>query len=518
PTPEPAPARKQSRIVEKELSEPALPELRPAGPYTLPPLSLLTAPAAKPRRNQAEIQKNIEILETTLEQFGVEANVVEVATGPSLTRFEIQLGPGIRVNKITQLADNIAMSLSAHHVRVEAPIPGKAAIGVEVPNPNRTAVTLREMCDSLEFHQNEGLIMALGKDVAGEAEYGDLTKMPHLLIGGATNSGKSIGLAAIIMSLILRHTPKEVRMVMIDPKRVELSLFDGIPHLMYPVVKDTSEAPGVLRAIVREMERRYEQIEERGVRNIDGWNKKVDREERLPYIVVIVDELADLMMQARAEVEAPIIRIGQKARAVGIHMILATQRPSVDVITGLMKANIPSRIAFSVGSQVDSRTILDSGGAERLMGRGDMLFRPVDGGRMTRIQGCYVSEQEIEDVCRHWKMQEKPLYTLNPIQAAIEEKEGEFREQAASDPLWEEVVNWVVERGEASTSMIQRRFSIGFQRASRLLDMMEERGVVGPREGPRPRQVLIDITQIDMILGRSSNLPPVPPGEYVGDD
>lgn len=447
------------------------------------------------------MQRNIVTLERTLEEFNIDANVVEVATGPTITRYEIQLGPGIRVGRITALADNIAMNLAASHVRVEAPIPGKAAIGVEVPNAQPSMVTLREVCSMREFTEHPSrLCVALGQDVSGVNRYADLTKMPHLLIGGATNSGKSIGLATIITSLLMRNTPKDLKMVMIDPKRVELSLFDGIPHLMCPVVKDVKEAPGVLRAVWREMDIRYDRMSERGVRNIDGWNEKASFAEKMPYIVVIIDELADLMIQAAAEVETSICRLAQLARAVGIHLVIATQRPSVDVITGTIKANIASRVAFAVSSQIDSRTILDQSGAERLVGRGDMLFLPIDASKPLRIQGCYVSEREIESVCNHWKAQEKPQYVLNPIDLAAKEKREQGDNEATDDPLWEDTVRWVAEKGQASTSMLQRRFSIGFQRASRLLDMMEERGIVGPRDGPRPRELLMDIMQVESML------------------
>lgn len=487
----------------------------PRDGYQLPPLSLLVEPGGKSKRDPKEIQRNIEVLEDTLEQFNIEANVVEVAHGPTITRYEVQLGPGIRVNRITALADNIAMGLAASHVRVEAPIPGKSAIGVEVPNAQRVMVTLREMVDTLEFHdQNSRLTVALGKDVSGTHKYTDLTKMPHLLVGGATNSGKSICLGTIIMSLILRLSPRELRLVMIDPKRVEMTFFEGLPHLMCPVVKDVKEAPGVLRAVVREMDRRYERFSEAGVRNIDGWNAKFGPDEKLSYIVVIVDELADLMIQAAAEVETSICRLAQLARATGIHLVIATQRPSVDVITGTIKNNISSRIAFAVSSQIDSRTILDQAGAEKLIGKGDMLFLPIDATKATRVQGCYVSEKEIEDVCDFWRAQEKPHYVLNPVQIVIEEKEAEMREQE-DDPLWAQAVRFVVERGEASTSMIQRKFSIGFQRASRLLDMMEERGVVGQRDGPRPRQVLVDPVRAELLLGNTAYLTEM--GEGSGD-
>ena len=487
--------------------------------YTLPPMSLLAEPIARTKRSKDEMQKNIETLESTLEQFGIEANVVEVANGPTITRYELQLGPGIRVNRITALGDNIAMNLAASHVRVEAPIPGKAAIGVEVPNSVRATVTLREMCESLEFHSSElKLGVALGKDVSGTPQYADLTRMPHLLVAGATNSGKSICLSTIIMSLVLRHTPKEVRLVMIDPKRVELALFEGLPHLMCPVVKDVKEAAGVLRAVVREMERRIERFSDAQVRNIDGWNTKADISEKLPYIVVILDEMADLMVQAQAEVETSIMRLAQLARATGIHLVLATQRPSVDVITGTVKNNIPSRIAFAVSSQIDSRTILDQGGGEKLIGRGDMLFLPIDQNKPMRIQGCYVSEKEIEAVCDFWRAQERPVYVLNPVQMAIEDKESSMKEEEQSDALWEEAVRFVVSRGEASTSMLQRKFSIGFQRASRLLDLMESRQIVGTRDGPRPREVLLDAMQVETMFGNTQYMDPLPEGEYIDED
>jgi S-DNA-T family DNA segregation ATPase FtsK/SpoIIIE len=295
---------------------------------------------------------------------------------------------------------------------------------------------------------------------------------------------------------------------MIDPKRVELTFFDGLPHMMCPVVKDIKEAPGVLRAVWREMDRRYDRFSEAGVRNIDGWNEKASFQDKLPYIVVVIDELADLMMQSAAEVETAICRLAQLARATGIHLVIATQRPSVDVITGTIKANIASRVAFAVGSHIDSRTILDQAGAEKLVGKGDMLFLPIEATKPIRIQGCYVSEKEIEAVCHFWRQQEKPHYVLNPVQIAIDDREAEMKEEE-SDPLWQEGVLWVVERGQASTSMLQRKFSIGFQRASRLLDLMEERGIVGPRDGPRPREVLIDIIEAERLFGKIPFDPPL---------
>lgn len=493
----------RTKPIVRELDQ-TTPELRTSvgkEGYILPGLDLLSPPVEHAKRSPQEMQRNIETLEGTLEQFGIEANVVEVATGPTVTRYEIQLGPGIRVARIVALADNIAMDLAASQVRVEAPIPGKAAIGVEVPNSKPSPVNLREVIDSKEFWEHPSrLAIALGQDVSGANKYADLTRMPHLLIGGATNSGKSIGLAALITSLLMRNTPKDVRLVMIDPKRVELTFFDGIPHLMCPVIKDIKEAPGVLRAVWREMDRRYSQLSEHGVRNIDGWNAQASFQDKMPYIVVVIDELADLMIAAKAEVETTIVRLAQLARAVGIHLVIATQRPSVDVITGTIKANIPSRIAFAVSSQIDSRTILDEKGADDLIGRGDMLFKPIDANKPIRVQGCYVAEREIESICNFWRAQETPVYSITPEEESGEERgHGDFSD--TGDALWEDAVRWVVERGQASTSMMQRRFSIGFQRASRLLDMMEERGIVGPRDGPRPREVLVGLSDLDSLFG-----------------
>lgn len=497
-----APPKKAKKEEEAPALDPDLAE--PKEGYALPPIGLLAEALLQPQRAAAETQKQIETLQNTLEQFGIEAEVVEVATGPTITRYEVSLGPGVKVSRITALADNIAMDLAASQVRVEAPIPGKAAIGVEVPNITTSTVTLRELCDDPVFRNHPSrLCIALGKDVSGVSKYADLTKMPHLLIGGATNSGKSIGLATLITSLLMRNTPKDVRLVMIDPKRVELTLFDRIPHLMCPVIKDVKEAAGVLRAVWREMDRRYDLFSENGCRNIDGWNAQASFQDRMPYIVVVIDELADLMLQCGAEVETVIVRLAQLARAVGIHMVIATQRPSVDVITGLIKANIPSRIAFSVASYIDSRTILDMKGAEALIGKGDMLYKPIDAMKPMRVQGCYVSEKEIAAICKHWREQQAPEYTIEPIESDgsigdAKKEGGDFGEE--TDPLWEDAVRWAVDRGQASTSMLQRKFSIGFQRASRLLDMMEERQIVGPRDGPRPRDVLVNPLEVDALF------------------
>ncbi|MCL6476686.1 MAG: DNA translocase FtsK [Firmicutes bacterium] len=504
----PAPKRSSNLIeaVQQRLARESTPAVAPLNgemveEYEYPPLSLLKEPAPPPKRIQAELSEKIRILEQTLDEFGIGANVVEIAHGPTVTRYEVQLAPGIKVSKIVSLADNLAMALAAIDVRVEAPIPGKSAIGVEVPNDNPRIVTLREVIDTDEFRNAPSLLtFALGKDVGNENRYADLAKMPHLLIGGATNSGKSMCLNALIASILYRATPREVKFIMIDPKRVELSLFDGIPHLMCPVVKDVKQASGILRAAIKEMERRYDLFSRTGVRNIDGYNSRVGEEEKLPYVVIVVDELADLMMQAAAEVETSICRLAQLARATGIHLVIATQRPSVDVITGTIKANISSRIAFAVSSQVDSRTILDMAGAERLIGRGDMLFLPIDASKPTRIQGCYISEQEVEALVKFLKQQGVPEYTLTPIDSGFSTRDD--IEEEDEDELFEPAVRLVVMNGHASTSLLQRRFKIGYTRAARLIDMMEKRGIVGPLDGAKPREILITRDEMEAMFQR----------------
>jgi len=470
--------------------------------FQLPPITLLKEPAPPLKRAQAELNYKIDIIEHTLEDFKIEADVVEVSHGPTVTRYEIQLAPGIKVNKIVSLADNLAMALAAIDVRVEAPIPGKSAIGVEVPNSNPAIVTLREVIDTEQFwNAPSKLTFALGKDVAGEPRLADLTQMPHMLVAGATNAGKSVCLNSLIASLLFRATPRELRFILIDPKRVELSLFDGIPHLCAPAVRDIRQATGIFRAALKEMERRYDFFVRTGARNFDIYNEKVKPEERLPYIVIVVDELADLMMQAGPEVEFAICRLAQLARATGIHLVIATQRPSVDIITGTIKANISSRIAFAMNSQVDSRTILDMGGAERLIGRGDMLFKPIDAAKPVRVQGCLISEREIEALVEYLKDQESPDYTMEPVQ--IGELSGDAGlDDALSDKVYEPAVRLVVTSGYASTSMIQRRFKIGYTRAARLVDAMEQQGIVGPLDGAKPRDVLIGREELDRIFSR----------------
>jgi S-DNA-T family DNA segregation ATPase FtsK/SpoIIIE len=495
------------------------------GDFQLPPTTLLDEPPPPPPRVESELKNNIEIIERTLEEFKVQANVVEIACGPTVARYEIQLAPGIKVNKIVGLADNLAMQLAAIDVRVEAPIPGKAAIGVEVPNKNRGIVALREIVESKPFVEaSSKLTFALGKDVAGRPIVADLAKMPHMLVGGATNAGKSIGLNALIASLLFRATPDDIKFVLIDPKRVELSLFDGIPHLACPVVKDVKQAASVFRAVVQEMEKRYELFARSSVRNIDGYNERVLESERLPYMVVVVDELADLMMQAAAEVEASIQRLTQLARATGIHCVIATQRPSVDVITGVIKANISSRMAFACSSHHDSKTILDQKGAERLVGRGDMLFLPIDAAKPTRIQGCYVSEREIEGLCEFLKAQRKPLYTIQPGAISGDGHGGGGFDDAFADEFYEPSVRFVVTSGYCSTSMLQRKYKIGYTRAARIVDAMEQAGIVGPLDGAKPRQVLVAKEDLDAVLSGKMDLPfdedydeddDVPPAEVV---
>lgn len=491
---------KSSKIRVDDPEEPAVASVE-EGEYILPPTTLLNPPPPPPVRVEAELNSNIETIERTLKEFKVPATVVEIAVGPTVARYEIQLAPGIKVSKITQLADNLAMQLEANSVRVEAPIPGKAAIGVEVPNQTRGLVGLRELVESKPFQEGKSkLTFALGKDVAGEPFVANLERMPHMLIGGATNAGKSVCLNALIASLLFRATPDELKFVMIDPKRVELTLFDGIPHLACPVVKDVKVAAGILRSVVQEMEHRYQIFERVTVRNLASYNEKVPKEERLPFIVVVVDELCDLMMQCAAEVEGNITRLAQLARATGIHLVIATQRPSVDVITGVIKANISSRIAFAVSSHHDSRTILDSKGAERLLGSGDMLFLPIDANKPARIQGCYVSEKEIEAVVEFIKNQRRPTYTLTPSSVGGEGGMNGEDDKTFADEYYEPSVRYVVGTGYCSTSMLQRKFKIGYTRAARIVDAMEMQGIVGALDGAKPRQVLVSKHEVESIL------------------
>jgi DNA segregation ATPase FtsK/SpoIIIE, S-DNA-T family len=434
-------------------------------------------------------------LEDTLKSFGVEARVINVSRGPAVTRYELQPSPGVKVSKIVNLSDDISLNLAASGVRIEAPIPGKAAVGIEVPNKDVTAVFLREVIESDEFSQFQSkLSFAVGKDISGENIVADIAKMPHLLIAGATGAGKSVCINSLIISLLYKASPDEVKLLMVDPKVVELGVYNGIPHLLIPVVTDPKKAAGALNWAVQEMVNRYKLFAEKGVRDIKGYNamlKSSGEEGKLPQIVIIIDELADLMMVAPNDVEDAICRLAQMARAAGMHLVIATQRPSVDVITGIIKANIPSRISFAVTSQVDSRTILDMAGAEKLLGKGDMLFYPVGEPKPIRIKGAFVSEKEVENVVEHVKSLGSAEYDENIIEEINSENEPQEKDPGDNDELLPQAIEMVVESGQASVSLIQRKFKVGYARAARIVDQMEERGVVGGYEGSKPRQVLM---------------------------
>ncbi|PLT34543.1 DNA translocase FtsK [Bacillus sp. V5-8f] len=464
--------------------------------YALPSLSLLSQPKKADQSGEYRlINENAAKLERTFHSFGVKAKVTQVHLGPAVTKYEVHPDVGVKVSRIVSLADDLALALAAKDIRIEAPIPGKSAIGIEVPNSDIAMVSLREVLEAKEYIKPEAkLQIGLGRNISGEAVLAELNKMPHLLVAGATGSGKSVCINGIITSILMRAKPHEVKMMMIDPKMVELNVYNGIPHLLAPVVTDAKKASQALKKVVSEMERRYELFSHTGTRNIEGYNDHVtrhnmeenDKQPLLPYIVVIVDELADLMMVASSDVEDAITRLAQMARAAGIHLIIATQRPSVDVITGVIKANIPSRIAFSVSSMTDSRTILDMGGAEKLLGRGDMLFLPVGASKPVRVQGAFLSDQEVEDVVNYVISQQKAQYNEEMIPDETSEAVGEV-----DDDLYEEAVQLIIEMQTASVSMLQRRFRIGYTRAARLIDEMEARGVVGPYEGSKPRNVLV---------------------------
>ena len=457
--------------------------------YNLPPLSLLRKNSGKQRGFcEKELLDNAQTLENTLKSFGLEAKVIQVNCGPTITRFEIQPSPGIKVSRIMSLADDIALSLAASDVRIEAPIPGKAAVGIEVPNKKKSLVLMRDVLESTDFVKSPSkLSIALGMDIDGNPKVADLTEMPHLLIAGATGSGKSVCIKTIISSILFKAHPNEVKLMMIDPKVVELAIFDGIPHLLTPVVTDAKKAAAALSWMVGEMERRYQLFAEEGVRDIARYNELYN-DKPMPKIVVIIDELADLMMVAPRDVEDCICRLAQMARAAGIHLVVATQRPSVDVITGLIKANIPSRISFAVSSQVDSRTILDISGAEKLLGKGDMLFYPVGAPKPVRIQGAYITEEEVEKLINYCKKQKEPAYEKN---LSDFNEVGVDKSHEETDELFEEAVKVVLDSGQASISMLQRRLRIGYARAARLIDEMEQRGIVGGYEGTKPREILI---------------------------
>ncbi|WP_027307488.1 DNA translocase FtsK [Caloramator sp. ALD01] len=471
--------------------------------YKFPPLELLYENKYKGQlQDKKELLQNAKLLEDTLNSFGVDAKVIQVNRGPSVTRYEIQPNAGVKVSRIVNLADDIALNLAASSVRIEAPIPGKSAVGIEVPNKEVVPVTLREVLESREFIEfKSNLSFALGKDITGKCIVTDLSKMPHLLIAGATGSGKSVCINTLITSIIYKSSPNDVKMLLIDPKVVELSVYNGIPHLLIPVVTEPKKAASALYWAVNEMTQRYKLFAENNVRNIEGYNKlmeDIDSTKKLPQIVIIIDELADLMMVSPNDVEDAICRLAQIARAAGMHLVIATQRPSVDVITGVIKANIPSRIAFAVSSQVDSRTILDMAGAEKLLGRGDMLFMPIGESKPIRIQGAFISDKEVENIVSYLKNNSSTDYKeeiIDDIEKNINSSSdgnGEFE-----DELLDEAINIAVESGQVSASMLQRRLRIGFNRAARLIEEMELRGIIGKQEGSKPRQVLISKQDVE---------------------
>lgn len=481
------------------------------GKFLLPNISLLEKSNNSTNKiNQKSINKNILILQKTLESFGVKGKVVQVSCGPSITRYEFQPAPGVKVSKVVNLADDIALSLASSDVRIEAPIPGKAAIGIEIPNREISTVSLRDVVESEEFNSSSSyLTVALGKDIAGKPIVTRLEKMPHLLIAGATGSGKSVCMNALITSILFKAKPSEVKFIMVDPKMVELTTYNGIPHLISPVVTDPKKAASALRWAVHEMETRYERFAAAGVKDIVRYNELLkesndaeeiqDNDKFMPYIVVLIDELADLMMIAPADVEDAICRLAQMARAAGIHLVIATQRPSVDVITGIIKANIPSRIAFAVSSQTDSRTILDMSGAEKLLGRGDMLFYPTSLPKPIRLQGVFVSDPEVERIVEFLKKQATPEYVDDIVNQEVLESEKEADEE---DELIPEAAKLFLETGQASISSLQRRFRIGYNRAARIVDIMERKGIVGGHEGSKPRKVLITVQDYERLFGK----------------
>ncbi|MFD2613065.1 FtsK/SpoIIIE family DNA translocase [Paenibacillus gansuensis] len=473
---------------------------RPAKkPYQLPPFHLLSKGAAFGKgADSSDYMGTARKLEATLESFGVRAKVLEVVKGPSVTRYEIQPDTGVKVSRIVSLTDDIALALAAKDIRMEAPIPGKSAIGIEVPNSEVSVVTMREVMESGAFQEaGSKMSITLGRDISGQPIVGNLARMPHLLVAGATGSGKSVCINGIITSILYKAKPEEVKFLMVDPKMVELNVYNGIPHLLAPVVTDPRRASLALKKIVVEMEKRYEMFSKSGTRNIEGYNAMLASKgniDLLPYIVVIVDELADLMMVAANDVEDAICRLAQMARAAGIHLIIATQRPSVDVITGVIKANIPSRIAFGVSSQVDSRTILDMVGAEKLLGRGDMLYLPMGASKPIRVQGAFLSDQEVEAVVNFCRDQEQAEYNEELVPEVEDKPEDEGE---PLDELFDQAVQIILEAKQASVSLLQRRMRIGYTRAARLIDTMEAKGVVGPYEGSKPREVLLSMEQYE---------------------
>ena len=486
----------EERIFDRDYQEPKQkPEV---DRYQVPPLSLLSDSYAEEKTDtKLNIEENIKILESTFTNFGINAKVVGVIQGPTVTRYEIHPAPGVKISKITNLSNDIALSFAVASVRIEAPIPGKNAVGIEVPNRKRINVYLKEILQSSEFQNGKYKIpIALGIDIGGKPIITDLSELPHLLIAGATGSGKSVCINNIILSIIYKLSPKTVKFIMIDPKRVELNIYNGIPHLLIPIITDISQAIKVLNWVISEMEKRFKIFAEAGVRNLDGYNEYVrninNDTEPLPYIIIVIDELADLMLSSPVKAEESLCRLAQMTRATGIHLIIATQRPSVDIITGSIKVNFPSRIAFAVSTQVDSRTILDLNGAEKLLGNGDMLFSPVGASKPIRAQGAFVVEKEIRNVVSYlMKYSPSPEYE----QEVLEYKKSKYllreREEGEEDELFNEAVSIIINSKQASISILQRKLRIGYTRAARLIDVMEKRGIVGPYDGRNPRKILI---------------------------
>ena len=480
--------------------------------YKLPSINLLEKPAAKnkidTKENEATIRDNIKRLEEVLNDFDVLAKVKEVHVGPSITQYELEVKSGTKMSKIKALSSEIALALAATDVRIQAPIPGKNTVGIELPNKVAVGVSFREMMLAFkteEYKSDNKLRVALGKDIMGEPKFMDVNKMPHLLIAGSTGSGKSVCVNCIISSILMRAKPDEVKLIMVDPKKVELSMYNCIPHLLMPVITDPKKASAALQKVVEEMMNRYDKFEESKTKNIEGYNNYLTNKNKnlplesqiplLPYMVVIIDELADLMVVARKEVEDSIMRITQMARAAGIHLIVATQRPSTDVITGVIKANIPSRIAFAVSSQIDSRTILDSQGAEKLLGKGDMLFDPMGATSFTRIQGAFISEEDVLKIVDYTISQQKANYDENFMKLdKPQEKQSIDKDDVDNDdPLYNDIVEFVITTGKASASLLQRKYKLGYNRAARIIDLLEERGIIGPQNGSKPREVLVTL-------------------------
>ncbi len=459
--------------------------------FQLPPVGLLqAAPATELKRTREELEANAQTLKKKLEDFGVGGHIVQASPGPVITSYEFEPAAGVKVSQVVNLSDDLALAMKAAAVRIIGPIPGRGTVAVEVPNPETLTVYLREILVSPEFVEAKGkLPLALGKDTTGNPVVSDLTAMPHLLIAGSTGSGKSVGLNTMICSLLYKATPADVRFLLIDPKRLELGIYEQIPHLLAPVVTDAKEASARLKWIVGKMDERYKQLQAKAVRSIEGYNKEVPAEEKLPYWVVVVDELADLMMVSAGEVQNSLVRLAQIARAVGIHLIVATQRPSVDVVTGLIKANFPTRIAFQVASKVDSRTVLDANGAEQLLGRGDMIFVPPGASRQMRVHGCWVADNEVKAICEFLRTQGSAVYEKVEL-PVIEDDGGGGGGEARDDVYWD-AVNLVIAQRAASISFLQRRLGLGYPKAARFIDMMEQDHIIGPGQGAKPREILV---------------------------